>query len=486
MDGGASLGNWHEAYEERLLHAGQVLTGQARQTLPPPPGCRERRDGGEVALALLAASTLMLGDLAQLAGVRGSFGTGLLSRSLGRGEGLMPLHSDEQMSPAVAVPAQVLIQDIWATLWQPLCQVRSKYRVYRRGSGTQPGPLSWRFSGLCVAGGVAPAQHPHSLLASAMLVDRVTVLTRPWARPWASHGGESAGDAGTYTARPWACCCLQLESAYFRWTVHFSPEKPGPGQAPWPADALLPQQPFPGATRCFGTCRKSKAKPNGKKPAAEEKKMYLEPEYAKSRITDVGFKELVVLPREIDLNEWLASNTTTFFHHVNLQYSTISEFCTGEACQTMAVCNTQYYWYDERGKKVKCTAPQYVDFVMSSVQKLVTDEDVFPTKYGREFPSSFESLVKKICKYLFHVLAHIYWSHFKETLALELHGHLNTLYVHFILFAREFNLLDPKDTAVMDDLTEVLCSGGGGSGGGPGGGSPLLHVVLCPRAPAAG
>uniref|UniRef100_A0A8I5R2W8 MOB kinase activator 2 n=1 Tax=Papio anubis TaxID=9555 RepID=A0A8I5R2W8_PAPAN len=168
---------------------------------------------------------------------------------------------------------------------------------------------------------------------------------------------------------------------------------------------------------------------------------------------------------------------TTFFHHINLQYSTISEFCTGETCQTMAVCNTQYYWYDERGKKVKCTAPQYVDFVMSSVQKLVTDEDVFPTKYGREFPSSFESLVRKICRHLFHVLAHIYWAHFKETLALELHGHLNTLYVHFILFAREFNLLDPKETAIMDDLTEVLCSGAGGvhsggSGDGAGSGGP--------------
>ncbi|XP_070214974.1 MOB kinase activator 2 isoform X1 [Bos mutus] len=223
------------------------------------------------------------------------------------------------------------------------------------------------------------------------------------------------------------------------------------------------------------TWRKSKAKPNGKKPAAEEKKVYLEPEYAKSRITDFGFKELVVLPREIDLNEWLASNTTTFFHHVNLQYSTISEFCTGEACQTMAVCNTQYYWYDERGKKVKCTAPQYVDFVMSSVQKLVTDEDVFPTKYGREFPSSFEALVKKICKYLFHVLAHIYSAHFKETLALELHGHLNTLYAHFILFAREFNLLDPKETAVMDDLTEALCGGGGGDG--PGGAAGAQNHV---------
>ncbi|XP_022362858.1 MOB kinase activator 2 isoform X1 [Enhydra lutris kenyoni] len=247
--------------------------------------------------------------------------------------------------------------------------------------------------------------------------------------------------------------------------VQGTPHLPVGAASPWGASARGPRV-FPALLG-----RKSKAKPNGKKPAAEEKKMYLEPEYTRSRITDVGFKELVVLPREIDLNEWLASNTTTFFHHVNLQYSTISEFCTGEACQTMAVCNTQYYWYDERGKKVKCTAPQYVDFVMSSVQKLVTDEDVFPTKYGREFPSSFEALVKKICKYLFHVLAHIYWSHFKETLALELHGHLNTLYAHFILFAREFNLLDPKETAVMDDLTEVLCSGGGRGGGGGAGAS---------------
>lgn len=90
---------------------------------------------------------------------------------------------------------------------------------------------------------------------------------------------------------------------------------------------------------------------------------------------------------------------------------------------------------------------------------------------GKEFPNSFESLVKKICKYLFHVLAHIYSSHFKETLALELHGHLNTLYTHFILFIREFNLVDPKETTIMDDLTEVLCSSSGSSSNGNGNGS---------------
>uniref|UniRef100_A0A674NLU6 MOB kinase activator 2a n=1 Tax=Takifugu rubripes TaxID=31033 RepID=A0A674NLU6_TAKRU len=183
---------------------------------------------------------------------------------------------------------------------------------------------------------------------------------------------------------------------------------------------------------------KSKTKPNGKKPPAKRRSS--------------------IWSSKIDLNEWLASNTTTFFNLINLQYSTISEFCTGETCQAMTACNTIYYWYDEKGKKTKCTAPQYVDFVMSLCQKLVTDEEIFPTKYGKEFPNSFESLVKKICRYLFHVLAHLYWAHFKETVALDLQGHLNTLYAHFIVFIREFNLVDPKETCIMDDLSEILCS----------------------------
>uniref|UniRef100_A0A8C1A9V9 MOB kinase activator 2a n=2 Tax=Cyprinus carpio TaxID=7962 RepID=A0A8C1A9V9_CYPCA len=205
--------------------------------------------------------------------------------------------------------------------------------------------------------------------------------------------------------------------------------------------------------------RKSKTKPNGKKAPAEEKKHYMEPEYTKVRVMDFDLKDLVALPtKEIDLNEWLASNTTTFFNLINLQYSTISEFCTGDTCQAMTACNTIYYWYDERGKKTKCTAPQYVDLVMTFVQKLVTDEDIFPTKYGKDFPNSFESLVKKVCRYLFHVLAHIYWAHFKETVALELQGHLNTLFAHFIVFVREFNLVEPKETCIMDDLSEVLCA----------------------------
>lgn len=35
----------------------------------------------------------------------------------------------------------------------------------------------------------------------------------------------------------------------------------------------------------------------------------MELEYTKIRVVDFDLKELVVLPREIDLNEWLASNS---------------------------------------------------------------------------------------------------------------------------------------------------------------------------------
>lgn len=77
--------------------------------------------------------------------------------------------------------------------------------------------------------------------------------------------------------------------------------------------------------------------------------------------------------------------------------TSFNEFCqcvyvtsgNGILSLSLSLCRI-YYWYDEKGKKTKCTAPQYVDFVMSLCQKLVTDEEIFPTKYG-EFNSGSSS-----------------------------------------------------------------------------------------------
>lgn len=101
---------------------------------------------------------------------------------------------------------------------------------------------------------------------------------------------------------------------------------------------------------------------------------------------------------------------------------------------------------------------QIITNLNSNKYKKCKLENVFCFIPGKEFPNSFEILIKKICRYLFHVLAHIYWAHFKESVALDLQGHLNTLYAHFIVFIREFNLVDSKETCIMDDLSEVLCT----------------------------
>lgn len=42
----------------------------------------------------------------------------------------------------------------------------------------------------------------------------------------------------------------------------------------------------------------------------------------------------------------------------------------------------QYTWIDERGKKIRLSAPQYIDYVMTYAQRTVNDEGIFPTKFG--------------------------------------------------------------------------------------------------------
>lgn len=74
----------------------------------------------------------------------------------------------------------------------------------------------------------------------------------------------------------------------------------------------------------------------------------------------------------------------------------------------------------------------------------------------RDFPSSFESIVKKIQRLLFHVLAHIYHIHFKEIVLLNMHAHLNALFSHFTLFNERFNIVDEKETEILHDLAVAL------------------------------
>ncbi|MBN3296817.1 MOB2 kinase, partial [Amia calva] len=172
----------------------------------------------------------------------------------------------------------------------------------------------------------------------------------------------------------------------------------------------------------------------------------------------MDMKTLSSLPDGFDQAEWMATHTIAFFKHINLFSSAVSEFCTTKTCPTTtAPGNTTFFWHDEHGKKVKCSAPLYTDYTMSYIQELLTDEDVFPTRTGSSFPSGYIYMVQKIFLYLFHTLAHLYWAHFRDVVKLEMHPHLNTLFLHFITFSREFGLLEPSEAAIMEDLTQALC-----------------------------
>ncbi|XP_077289372.1 MOB kinase activator 2 isoform X3 [Arctopsyche grandis] len=206
---------------------------------------------------------------------------------------------------------------------------------------------------------------------------------------------------------------------------------------------------------CF--CRKARRKEREGDAAQGDPKLYLEETLLERTLPDLDMRQMVEIPSGIDYNEWLASHTLALFDHVNLIYGTLSEFCTATSCPDMSgPGNRAYPWFDEKGKKTRVAAPQYIDYVMTFTQKTVSDENIFPTKYANEFPTSFESIVRKILRLLFHVIAHLYAAHFREVALLRLHGQLNLTFAHLTAFHRRFGLIEPKETEVLRDLEIAL------------------------------
>ena len=81
-------------------------------------------------------------------------------------------------------------------------------------------------------------------------------------------------------------------------------------------------------------------------------------------------------------------------------------------------CLLQYHWADgnQVKKPIKCSAPKYIDFLMTWVQDQLDDETLFPSKIGVPFPNNFLTNAKTILKRLFRVYAHVYHQHFKVRL----------------------------------------------------------------------
>uniref|UniRef100_H2YEV6 Uncharacterized protein n=1 Tax=Ciona savignyi TaxID=51511 RepID=H2YEV6_CIOSA len=203
---------------------------------------------------------------------------------------------------------------------------------------------------------------------------------------------------------------------------------------------------------------KKKGKKNDKKPVVEEKKPYLDPELFEQLPSNLNLRTVVTKPRNIEEREWIATHAMLPCFTTSTQlYGTVSEFCTADSCPVMqGPGQKQYTWVDERGKKLKCTGPQYVDYVMTFCQKCASNQELFPTKYAQTFHESFYSEIKKILRFLFHVIAHMYYSHFARLKQMGMVGYLTTVFKHFTYLDRDFNLVDRQETATLDDLVDAM------------------------------
>jgi len=199
-----------------------------------------------------------------------------------------------------------------------------------------------------------------------------------------------------------------------------------------------------------------------KRHLAQGTKRYDLHKHAKATLGSGNLKLAVQLPEKEDLNEWLAVNTVDFFNQINLLYGSITEFCTTKSCPVMSAGNKyEYLWADgEKVKRpIKATAPEYVDYLMTWVQGILDDEKIFPSRVDVPFPKQFQSVVKNIFKRLFRVYAHIYYSHFHKIVSLGEEAHLNTCFKHFYFFIEEFNLVEKKEMAPLQDLIDNLIGG---------------------------
>ncbi|KAF5926774.1 hypothetical protein HPG69_001404 [Diceros bicornis minor] len=107
--------------------------------------------------------------------------------------------------------------------------------------------------------------------------------------------------------------------------------------------------------------------------------------HAEATLGSGNLRMAVMLPEGEDLNEWVAVNTVDFFNQINMLYGTITDFCTEESCPVMSAGpKYEYHWADGTNikKPIKCSAPKYIDYLMTWVQDQLDDETLFPSKIG--------------------------------------------------------------------------------------------------------
>ncbi|KAF8645113.1 hypothetical protein AX16_007942 [Volvariella volvacea WC 439] len=118
--------------------------------------------------------------------------------------------------------------------------------------------------------------------------------------------------------------------------------------------------------------------------ASPPKPLYLCSPFVEAALVKGHFKTIVMLPKYVDIMEWVAVNMFDFYTNLNEFYGVIAECCTQQTCNTMSAGPAlSYTWINQDRKHIQLPAPTYIDYVMTWVQNLLDDNTMFPTKSGQ-------------------------------------------------------------------------------------------------------
>ena len=74
------------------------------------------------------------------------------------------------------------------------------------------------------------------------------------------------------------------------------------------------------------------------------------------------------------------------------------------------------------------------------------------------FPKTFQPQCKKILTRLYRVFVHVYVHHFDRIMSIGAEPHVNTCYKHFYYFVTEFDLINEKEFAPLQEMTRKICT----------------------------
>lgn len=83
---------------------------------------------------------------------------------------------------------------------------------------------------------------------------------------------------------------------------------------------------------------------------------------------------------------------------------------------------------------------------------------LFPVTTDIPFPKSFQPQCKKILTRLYRVFVHVYVHHFDRIMSIGAEPHVNTCYKHFYYFVTEFELINEKEFAPLQEMTRKICT----------------------------